>query len=103
MAKWGGLRMSSSLRRARRLAVLLACAVLPCASPMAAPANKQAARLDVPAPATAARCQGDDLLAEMRVKEPETHRSIMEQAAATENSGALLWRLERPGRPPSHL
>ena len=70
---------------------------------MAAPANKQAARLDVPAPATAARCQGDDLLAEMRVKEPETHRSIMEQAAATENSGALLWRLERPGRPPSHL
>ena len=70
---------------------------------MAAPPNKQEARLDVPAPATAARCQGDDLLAEIRVKEPETHRSIMEQAAATENSGALLWKVERAGRPPSHL
>lgn len=70
---------------------------------MAAPSGKQEARLEVPPQASAARCEGDDLLAEMRLKDPETHRSIMEQASATENSGALLWKVERPGRPASHL
>jgi hypothetical protein len=39
----------------------------------------------------------------MRANEPELHRGIMEEAAATENAGALLWKVERAGRPASHL
>jgi uncharacterized protein YbaP (TraB family) len=39
----------------------------------------------------------------MRVKDPDVFRSIMDEAAGMENAGALLWKVERAGRPVSHL
>ena len=49
------------------------------------------------------KCQGVDMLAETRSSDPELYRSIMEEAAATENSQALLWKIERNGGPASYL
>ena len=43
------------------------------------------------------------MLAETQAKDPETYAKIMAQAAATENSGPLLWKIERAGRPTSYL
>lgn len=51
-----------------------------------------------PAPA----CGGRDLFGELAADDPARHR-IETEAARTPNAGALLWRLERPGRPASHL
>jgi uncharacterized protein YbaP (TraB family) len=95
--------MFVSLRRVRDIAAILACLVVPCVSASAAPVGKQEARLEAPAQSPAAGCRGNDLLAEMRTNEPELHRGIKEEAAATENAGAVLWKVERDGRPASHL
>jgi len=48
-------------------------------------------------------CQGSDMLAETKVTNPEVYEQIMAEAAATENAGALLWKIERDGRPTSYL
>jgi uncharacterized protein YbaP (TraB family) len=53
--------------------------------------------------AAEAQCQGVDMLAETQSSDPELYRTIMAQAAATENSQALLWKIERNGRRPSYL
>ena len=55
------------------------------------------------AEAGADKCRGTNMLAETQAKDPETYSRIMAQAAATENAGALLWKIERDGRPPSYL
>jgi len=61
------------------------------------------------APAAAAEkaadetCKGVDMLAETKAKNPELYRKIMAAADATENSHALLWKIERDGRPASYL
>lgn len=61
----------------------------------------------VAAPASAApapKCGGRDMLAEMQRDEPQIHARIMAAAKATENTEAVLWRIEgRDGAPPSHL
>jgi len=49
------------------------------------------------------KCRGVDMLAEARTSDPELYREVMAQAAAAENSGALLWKIERKGRPASYL
>lgn len=57
-------------------------------------------------PATAAesaKCGGKDMLAEVAQTEPDVYRRIAEEAKATPNTEALLWRIERDGRPPSYL
>lgn len=43
------------------------------------------------------------MLEEMRESAPETYRAIRAEAERTAHDGAILWRVERPGRPPSHL
>ncbi len=49
------------------------------------------------------KCRGTNMLAETQAKNPETYAQIMAKAAATENSGALLWKIERDSRPVSYL
>jgi uncharacterized protein len=79
-----------------RFAHHIAAAALPLAALLAASAAFAA---DAPE----GQCKGVDILAETRAKDPELYRSIMAQAAATENSDALLWRIERHGIPASYL
>jgi uncharacterized protein YbaP (TraB family) len=55
------------------------------------------------AEADADKCRGINMLAETQAKDPETYAKIMAQAAATENAGALLWKIERTGHPTSYL
>ncbi len=53
--------------------------------------------------ASAGTCKGVDMLAETKAKDPDLYRRIMAAADATENSHALLWKIERDGRPASYL
>ena len=48
-------------------------------------------------------CKGADMLAETKARDADLYRRIMAEAAATENSDALLWKIERDGRPASYL
>jgi uncharacterized protein YbaP (TraB family) len=48
-------------------------------------------------------CKGVDMLAETEAKDPGLYRHIMTEAAAMENADAILWRIERDGRPASYL
>ncbi len=48
-------------------------------------------------------CKGTDMLAETKARDAELYRRIMAQADATENSNAILWKIERDGRPASYL
>jgi len=48
-------------------------------------------------------CQGVDMLAETKAKDAELYRRIMAEAEATENADAILWKIERDGRPTSYL
>lgn len=82
------------------LAKAAAAAALVLAALLAAPLQASAADL---ADAVADKCRGINMLAETLAKDPETYAKIMAQAAATENSGPLLWKIERAGRPTSYL
>jgi uncharacterized protein YbaP (TraB family) len=48
-------------------------------------------------------CTGKNVLAELEGSDPAVYAKILAQAAATENATAILWRIERAGRQPSHL
>ena len=48
-------------------------------------------------------CNGSDMLAETKATNPEIYQQIMAKAVATENAGALFWKIERDGRPTSYL
>lgn len=74
----------------------LSLAALPIAAFFAGPAAFAAAPQDD-------TCQGSDMLAETKVTNPDVYEQIMAEAAATENAGALLWKIERDGRPTSYL
>ncbi len=74
----------------------LSLAALPIAAFLVGPAALAAAPQDD-------TCQGSDMLAETKVTNPEVYEQIMAEAAATENAGALLWKIERDGRPTSYL
>ena len=74
----------------------LSLAALPIAAFLVAPAAFAATPKDD-------TCQGSDMLAETKVTNPEVYEQIMAEAAATENAGALLWKIERDGRPTSYL
>lgn len=74
----------------------LSLAALPIAAFLVGPAAFAAAPKDD-------TCQGSDMLAETKVTNPEVYEQIMAEAEATENAGALLWKIERDGRPTSYL
>jgi uncharacterized protein len=48
-------------------------------------------------------CTGSNLLDELQGTDADAHARILATAAAQENAGALLWRIERDGTPASHL
>jgi uncharacterized protein YbaP (TraB family) len=48
-------------------------------------------------------CSGRNMLDELKVSDAATHARILAKAAATENATAILWRIERAGRPASYL
>jgi hypothetical protein len=56
----------------------------------------------MPAAATTA-CRGQDLLPRLAAEQPALHQEILAAAATTPNGDALLWRVEKPGVPPSWL
>ena len=49
------------------------------------------------------KCRGIDMLAETAARDPQTYNRIMAEAAATKNAGAILWKIEKEGRPASYL
>jgi hypothetical protein len=49
------------------------------------------------------RCGGKNVLEELQGSDPAAYAKILAEAAATENATAILWRIERPGKPASHL
>jgi uncharacterized protein YbaP (TraB family) len=51
----------------------------------------------------AAECRGVDMLAETAAKDPQTYARIMGEASAVKNAGAILWKIEKQGRPASYL
>lgn len=48
-------------------------------------------------------CTGRDILSDLQESDPASLEKIMAEARATENDGAVLWRIERDGKPASHL
>jgi uncharacterized protein YbaP (TraB family) len=57
----------------------------------------------VAASAQAPTCTGKNMLDELKTGDPPMHARIVAAAAQTENAGAILWRVEKDGTPPSHL
>jgi hypothetical protein len=53
--------------------------------------------------APAETCKGVDMLAETKAKDADLYHRIMAEAEATQNSDAMLWKIERHGRPASYL
>jgi hypothetical protein len=49
------------------------------------------------------KCHGTDMLAETAAKNPQAYARIMAESAATKNAGAILWKVEKEGRPASYL
>jgi hypothetical protein len=48
-------------------------------------------------------CGGHDLIAEMKQNAPQDYASLQAEAEAIVNGEGLLWRVEKPGGPPSYL
>ena len=57
----------------------------------------------VPAQQPKPECGGIDMLPEIALSDPALHAKILSEAAAIENGGAVLWKIERAGTPASHL
>jgi uncharacterized protein YbaP (TraB family) len=56
-----------------------------------------------PATTTSATCGGRDLLSELALSDRPLFDRLLSEAKATENGSALLWKVEKQGKPPSHL
>lgn len=78
-----------------RLIPLVASLLVALAGPVAAE----------PAPAGSApeQCGGDDMVAELAIKDPAAHGKIIAEAAKIENGESLLWKIEKDGIPTSYL
>ena len=48
-------------------------------------------------------CKGRDMLSELRESDPPAHALLAQRAAATTNTQAMLWRIDKAGLPPSYL
>jgi uncharacterized protein YbaP (TraB family) len=79
--------------RSRLLIAIAALATAAVLGPVAAAGKDDAAN----------KCRGIDMLAETAAKDPQTYTRIMAEAAATKNAGAILWKIEKDGRPASFL
>ncbi len=87
-----------------RLRLIFAFVVLAVAAAAAPQAGAGAAdKAATGKPAAADTCHGVDMLAETAAKDPQTYTRIMAEAAATKNAGAILWKIEKQGRPASYL
>ncbi len=53
--------------------------------------------------ATAAQCQGHDMLVELAAKAPDVHRRVVEEGRALGNTDAVLWKIEKAGVSTSYL
>src|SRR5690606_28037853 len=49
------------------------------------------------------QCRGVDMLAETAARDQATYNRIMAAASATKNADAILWKVEKDGRPASYL
>ncbi|CAN1723411.1 TraB/GumN family protein [Hyphomicrobium sp. 1Nfss2.1] len=88
------------LRSRFAVAIMAVAAALSAADANAADKSKDSAK---EAPAAAQTCRGTDMLAETATRNPQAYASIMAAAAAAKNSGAILWKIEKEGRPTSYL
>ena len=61
------------------------------------------AALASPVTAQVAACSGTNVLRELQRTDASAHARVESAAAATENSNAILWRIEKAGVEPSHL
>lgn len=84
-----------------RLRTRFAFAVLAVAVAMPAAAADKSRAPDKEAAAPV--CSGVDMLAETATKNPQAYERIMAEAKAAKNSDAILWKVEKPGRPTSYL
>ncbi len=85
-----------------RPALHLVAATLSLAALLGATCARAEDKAEKPKP-SAEVCKGVDMLAETQARDPDLYRRIMAQAQATENADALLWKIERDGRPASYL
>jgi uncharacterized protein len=53
--------------------------------------------------AAPARCQGSDMLAEMKTTAPDAYRKVMDESGSFPNTEAVLWKVEKAGVAPSYL
>ncbi len=86
------------LRSRFAFAVLAMAVAMPVAGVSAA--EKEAATEKA---AAAPTCTGADMLAETATKNPQAYERIMAEAKAAKNSDAILWKIEKEGRPASYL
>ena len=89
------------LRSRFAVAIMAVAAALSAADANAADKSKDSEK---EAPAAAAEtCRGNDMLAETEARNPQAYAAIMAAAAAAKNSDAILWKIEKDGRPASYL
>lgn len=69
----------------------------------AAVAGTCAVLWSVPAEARIPKCTGTNLMPILRQQEPDLIKRVMAAAARIPNGQAVLWKIERQGRAPSHL
>ncbi|MET0312860.1 MAG: TraB/GumN family protein [Hansschlegelia sp.] len=55
------------------------------------------------APAVAAECGGQDLVAKVKAETPEKYEAFEKAGQAVPNAEGLLWRIEKDGKPASYL
>jgi uncharacterized protein len=82
------------------LAVVAAVLTLAALAPTSAGAAEKIQQVEKTA---ADKCRGVDMLAETAAKDPQTYTRIMAEATAAKNAGAILWKIEKEGRPASYL
>jgi uncharacterized protein YbaP (TraB family) len=87
------------LRSRLAFAVLAVAATLSATGVNAADKAKDVQAKDAPA----VSCTGVDMLAETAAKNPQAYERIMAAAKSAKNSDAVLWKVEKDGRPTSYL
>jgi len=88
------------LRSRFAVAIMAVAAALSAADANAADESKDA---DKEKASVAETCRGADMLAETATRNPQAYAAIMAAAAAAKNSDAILWKIEKEGRPASYL
>lgn len=89
------------LRSRFAVAIMAVAAALSAADANATDKSKDS---DKEAPAAAAQtCRGNDMLAETEARNPQAYAAIMAAAASAKNADAILWKIEKEGRPTSYL